>query len=136
MNVIALDYGTKRIGLAWMQSGLDVVLPFGIIANKDIETTMKEIVSLIKEEHINLLIIGLPVTLEDGTENSNTKRVRAFADILKKHISIPIEFVDERLSSFEADEMGGSASRDEKAAMVILSTYKDMSNTSESTNLP
>ncbi len=125
MNVIALDYGTKRIGLAWMQSGLDVVLPFGIIANKDIETTMKEIVSLIKEEHINLLIIGLPVTLEDGTENSNTKRVRAFADILKKHISIPIEFVDERLSSFEADEMGGSASRDEKAAMVILSTYKE-----------
>lgn len=125
MNVIALDYGTKRIGLAWMQSGLDVVLPFGIIANKDIETTMKEIVSLIKEEHINLLIIGLPVTLEDGTENSNTKRVRAFADILKKYISIPIEFVDERLSSFEADEMGGSASRDEKAAMVILSTYKE-----------
>lgn len=126
MNILAIDYGTKRIGLAWMQSGLDVVLPFGVIANSANKTaTIKELVGVIKQERIDRIVMGLPFTLENGSENAHTKRIRAFVDELKKHTDIPIEFIDERLSSFEADEMGGAASRDEKAAMVILSTYQE-----------
>ncbi len=126
MNILGLDYGSKRIGLAWMQSGLDVVLPFGVIGNSvNKAATIKELVAVIKSEKIDMVVMGLPFTLEDGSENAHTKRVRAFATELKKEIAIPIEFIDERLSSFEADEMGGAATRDEKSAMVILSSYKE-----------
>lgn len=126
MNILGIDYGTKRIGLAWMQSGLDVVLPFGVIANSDNKLlAIKEIVALVKEEKIDRIVMGLPFTLEDGSENAHTRRVRAFAEALKKEVGMEIEFIDERLSSFEADEMGGEASRDEKSAMVILGTYKE-----------
>ena len=121
MNILAIDYGDKRIGLAWMQTGLDVILPYGLI-----EGGIKELVILIKKEHIDKLVIGLPIGLE-SQENMNTKKVRKFADKLKKETNLPIEFVDERFSSAQADNMGGETSRDEKAAMVILQSYLDKS---------
>jgi len=129
MNILGIDYGQKNIGLAWMQEGLDVVLPFGVIQvekNKEqaIDQQIKELKTLIEEQNIGIVVIGLPLTLEDGAENGNTQRVRAFGDSVKKKIGLPVTYVDERLTSFEADQMGGDASRDEKAAMVILQTYK------------
>ncbi len=120
MNILAIDYGQKNIGLAWMQTGLDVVLPYGIIAEKDPSNKVKKIADLIRQESIDTVVIGLPLTLEDGSENKNT----AFGDALEQEAGITPIFVDERLSSFEADQMGGDASRDEKAAMVILKTYQ------------
>ena len=120
MNILAIDYGDKRIGMAWAQTGLDVILPYGLIKGG-----VKELVSLIKKEHIDKLVVGLPVGLESQEENMNTKKVRKFADKLKKETGLPIEFVDERFSSAQADSMGGEVSRDEKAAMVILQTYLD-----------
>ncbi len=118
MNILGIDYGKKRIGLAWVQEGLDVVLPYGVVENID------ELVKLIKEEKINKLVVGLPVGL-DGGENENTKRVREFADKLKNNTGLAVEFEDERFSSAQADSMGGDVSRDEKAAMVILQSYLD-----------
>jgi len=117
MNILAIDHGKKRIGLAWVQEGLDVVLPYGVI-----EGGVEELVKLIKSENINKLVVGLPIGL-DGKENQNTKRVREFADELKKKVNLPIEFVDERFTSRQADNMGGDVSRDEKSAMLILQSY-------------
>lgn len=119
MNIIGIDYGKKRIGLAWVQEGLDVVLPYGIVGN------VEELIKLVKKEKIDKLVIGLPIGLDGRQENENTQRVREFAEKLKKEIDLPIEFVDERFSSAEADSMGGEVSRDEKAAMVILQSYLD-----------
>lgn len=124
MNILGIDFGTKYIGLSWMQEGLDVVLPYGRLVNTTFQPIPTELINLIQQEHITGVVLGLPLTLEDGSENANTKRVRAFAKELHALTKLPIFFVDERLSSFQADDMGGSASRDEKAAMVILETYK------------
>lgn len=118
MNLLAIDYGKKRIGLAWCQAGLDVVLPYGVVGSLD------EVVNLIKKEGIDKLVIGMPTGL-DGKKNENTKKVHKFAADLRERIDLPIEFVDERFSSRQADNMGGDASRDEKAAMVILQSYLD-----------
>ena len=119
MNILAVDYGTKNIGLAWAQIGLGVVLPYGVIKDKNLD----ELVKLIKKENIDKVIIGLPFGLKEK-ENENTKKIRKFADDLKKIINIPIEFEDERFSSQAADRMeGGGASRDEKSAMIILQGY-------------
>lgn len=123
MNILAIDFGTKRIGLAWMQSGVDVVLPFGVIADTSNKTRAKQLVDLIKEEKIDLLVVGLPVGVDGPKENFNTARVRAFVEEIRREVTIPIEFVDEAFTSAEADDMGGSASRDEKAAMLILQDY-------------
>ncbi len=124
MNILAIDYGTKNIGLAWVQIGLGIVLPYGKIANEDKKNGLKKLVELIKKENIDKIIIGLPLGL-DGSENKNTERVRSFADEIKKEISISVEFITEIFSSQAGDRMGAGVSRDEKAAMVILQSYLD-----------
>ncbi|MEK7681137.1 MAG: Holliday junction resolvase RuvX [Patescibacteria group bacterium] len=123
MNFLAIDFGTKNIGLAWAQEGIDVVLPFGIIKNSD--KTSDDLPNLIKKEKIDKVIIGLPTGL-DGSETVNTARVREFARILEDAIGFKIEFVNEMFSSQMADRSGAEgASRDEKSAMTILRSYLD-----------
>ncbi len=117
MNVLGVDYGRKRIGLAWLQTGLDVVLPYGVAHS------FEELVKLIKEEKVDKVVFGLPLTLEEMSENPNTKRIRKFADEIKKETGVEIDFADERLTTAEAMQMGGDATLDEKAAMLILQTY-------------
>lgn len=108
-----------------MQVGLDVILPYGVVQKKPDESVPKELVNLIKEERINKVVIGLPLGME-GEENMNTKRVRRFGDELQKQIDVPIEFMDERFTTHEASRMGGTASLDEKSAMLILEMYQEL----------
>jgi len=122
MNILGVDFGTKRIGLAWVHKELGVVLPYGQIRGKDKEEMMLNLAKFIKEERIDKVVFGLPLNLE-GQESPNSRRVRAFVDGLKKNINVPVDFYDERYSSFAADQMGGEATRDEKAAMIILTDY-------------
>ncbi|HBB38377.1 MAG: hypothetical protein UV82_C0009G0018 [Candidatus Magasanikbacteria bacterium GW2011_GWD2_43_18] len=119
MNILAIDFGQKRIGLAWLQPGIDIVLPFGVIAYEKWKT---ELPALIESEGIQNIVIGNPLGM-DGGENENTKRVQDFVDELSAMIAVPIELYDERFSSKQADAMGGTATRDEKSAMVILQSY-------------
>ncbi len=122
MNILGVDFGTKRIGLAWVNKELGVVLPYGQIRGADREEMMLKLAKFIKEEKIDKVVFGLPLSLE-GEESSNSRRVREFVDELKKNINVPVDFYDERYSSFAADQMGGDATRDEKAAMIILQDY-------------
>lgn len=122
MNILGVDFGTKRIGLAWVNKELGVVLPYGQIRGVDREEMMLKLAKFIKNEKIDKVVFGLPLTLE-GQESSNSRRVRAFVDDLNKNINVPVDFYDERFSSFGADQMGGEASRDEKSAMIILQDY-------------
>lgn len=119
MNILGVDYGQKRVGLAWVQEGLDVVLPYGVIQH---DMWKEELTKLIQEERIQKVVIGNPLSMI-GESTENTKRVQAFADELEALVDIDIEFYDERFSSQQADSMGGDATRDEKAAMVILQGY-------------
>lgn len=122
MNILGVDFGTKRIGLAWVNKDLGVVLPYGQIRGKDREEMLLNLAKFIKEEKIDKVVFGLPLTL-GGQESPNSRRVRTFVDELKKIINVQVDFYDERLSSFAADQMEGEASRDEKAAMIILTDY-------------
>ncbi|MFA7245461.1 MAG: Holliday junction resolvase RuvX [Candidatus Magasanikbacteria bacterium] len=125
MNILGVDYGKKRIGLAWLQTGLDVILPFGLVIEKTREEQLKKIASIIKEERIDKVVFGFPLTLEDMTENQNTNRIKKFAEDLYLLTKKDFEFVDERLTTAEARTMDGDASLDEKSAMLILKTYLD-----------
>ena len=125
MNILGIDYGKKRIGLAWLQTGLDIILPFGLVQEKTREEQLKKLASIIKEENIDKVVFGWPITLEDMTENENTERIKKIADDLHKMTGKEFEFVDERLTTAEAKAMEGDASLDEKAAMLILKTFLD-----------
>lgn len=122
MNFLAIDYGTKNIGLARASSNMDLVLPFGSVENSDYQLAIKKLAGIIKSENIDNVIIGLPAGL-DGSENKNTIKVRNFADDLKKEITASVEFMTEIFSSQAGDRMVGGVSRDEKAAMVILQSH-------------
>lgn len=124
MNVLAIDYGKKRIGLAWADTEVGVVMPFGTIQQSDFGLQTSAIADVVKREKIDQIIIGLPIGL-DGKENKNTQKVREFCDILKSEVRVPIATIDERFTSAEAARLEGDASIDEKAAMIILQTYLD-----------
>jgi putative holliday junction resolvase len=122
MNILGVDFGTKKIGLAWVQEAMGVVLPYGLIEG---DNKVADLAQLIKDEKIDLVVFGLPKNTDDdsGEETKNEKRVKAFAKELESEVSVKITFADESFSSAEADAMEGEASRDEKSAMVILQEY-------------
>jgi putative Holliday junction resolvase len=124
MNILAIDFGTKRIGLAWADTTLGVVLPYGLIEQESMAKKVSELVALLKKEHIDQIIIGFPLNLKGG-ENKNTERIKRFVFDLQKETTIPVEYVDERFSSFGADSIGDGVSRDERSAMFILEGYLD-----------
>ncbi len=121
MNILALDYGRKRIGIAWVDTGINVVLPLGVVENTG-DAVYAKLADLIKKENANTVVVGLPTGM-DGSENENTKNIRAFGETLQQSITTAVVFFDERFSSRQADAMGNGVSRDEKSAMVILEGY-------------
>lgn len=120
MQILAIDFGTKNIGLAWCDTGIGVVFPFGIIKSEDRDKAKRELEDFVKKERVEVLVIGLPLSL-DGTENKNTERIRDFASSLD--LKCKVEFFDERFTSSQADRSQGGASRDEKSAMILLESY-------------
>ncbi len=119
MNILAIDFGTKNLGLAWVGSGVDVVLPYGRVEAENWKT---ELPTLIAEEKIGTVVVGIPYG-PDGEETKNSERVRSFIRELALLISVPIETIDESFTTREAQSMEGDASLDEKSAMLILSDY-------------
>lgn len=122
MNILAIDYGTKRLGLAWSDTTLGVVLPYGIVEGDTLPRKVTALVNMLKKERIEKIVVGFPFGT-DGKENKNTERVQKFVYELQKHITIPVDYQDERFSSYGADSMGEGVSRDERSAMFILEGY-------------
>ena len=132
MKILGIDYGTKRMGLAWSDTTLGIVLPYGVVSVPSTqypvlsqkEKLFKKVIDLIKSEHLDKVVIGLPITLT-GQENQKTDNVQELAFEIQKHTGIPVEMCDERFSSQQADAVGAGVSRDEKSAMIILQSYLD-----------
>ncbi len=116
MNILAIDVGEKRIGLAWVNTTIGVVLPFGVVK------TVEELAKLINGESMDVIVVGVPFSMTGG-ETEHTIKIRSFAKTLSEKIGMGVEFFDERFSSKQADAMGGSVTRDEKSAMIILQSY-------------
>jgi putative Holliday junction resolvase len=90
---LAIDFGTKRIGLAVSKGTLAV--PLVVLPNQD--DLFDELIRIIQEEEIKKIIVGL-------SENEMAIKTREFAEELKKKIDIPIVFSDETLSSQEVEK--------------------------------
>lgn len=121
MKILAIDFGTKTLGLAMTDTDLDIVFPFGTMGNFEPKIFLN-IKDLVLREDFEKIVMGLPLGMS-GEETAATVRVREFATKLETELAMPVVFEDERFSSHEADRMGGEASRDEKSAMIILEQY-------------
>ncbi len=121
MKILAIDFGTKTLGLAMTDTDLDIVFPFGSMQNFEPKVFLN-IKDLVLKEDFEEIVFGLPLGM-NNEETEATGRVRAFAEKLKEHVEVPMHFVDERFSTHEANNMGGESSVDEKSAMIILETY-------------
>lgn len=101
MRYLAIDYGTKRTGLAICDAGETIASPLAVLHGQ--KELLKKITQIVQAESVDAIVLGLPLNMT-GSESSQTKLVLKFAERLKDHISIPVHLQDERLSSFSAEE--------------------------------
>ncbi|MEI6331722.1 MAG: Holliday junction resolvase RuvX [Pseudanabaena sp. ELA645] len=114
---LGLDVGRKRIGVAGCDRLGISVHGITTIIRKTWQEDMAELRSLVIERNIETLVVGLPYNM-DGTLGYQAKHVQKFAHGASKHLGLNVEFVDERLTSYEAEEMmrsQGISTRDNKA---------------------
>lgn len=133
MKYLAIDYGQKRTGIAVSDSGGSMAFPRRTIQMRTREAFFEELLALLEAEAPDALVIGLPVNL-DGEETLTTRQTRNFAKNLKKKTTLPIFWMEEALSSFEAEidlrQAGRSAAKsravlDQQAAVRILQSFLD-----------
>jgi putative Holliday junction resolvase len=133
MGLAALDVGDARIGVA-VSDDLGVsVRGIGVVRRQGGGHDLDAIARMLAPYEVSHLVLGLPLNM-DGTEGRQATRVRAFGDRVATHLGLPVEFWDERLTSFEAEDQlrrrGVKARRrralvDQVAAEVILRSYLD-----------
>ena len=120
MRILAIDYGTKRIGLAVSDESQTLAREFNILSPKKF---WQEIKKIILENEIIKIVLGLPLGLSGG-ETQKTKEVYEFKNKLSNLVNLPIELIDERFSSSMAKNLpGGSRNIDSLAAQIILQNY-------------
>ena len=128
MQIIAFDYGEKKIGVAVGQTSTNTSSPLQIIFNKDNKTNWVSISSLLDEWKPDLILLGKPLNM-DGSESEIMKKVDKFYKELKSIYDADIEFVDERLTTFEAREILKDEKQDNvdaHAAKILIDNWFDI----------
>ena len=132
-TVLAFDFGERRIGVAVGDTAVGIAHPLTRIDAADRQRRFAAIAALIEEWRPAQLVVGLPAHL-DGTEHEVSRLARKFARELSGRFGLPVEFVDERLTSVAAElslTAAGVAPRkrklrvDQVAAQEILQDYFD-----------
>lgn len=123
---MALDYGTKRIGLASGDLEVKIAFPRGVIENKGIDFVIERVLALSEELDVKNIIIGLPLSMkEEQKPNKILSEIDNLSELLSKN-GLKVFLVDERLSSFEASNLTGQKFKiDAHAAQIILQRYFD-----------
>ena len=123
-TLLAFDYGTKKLGVALGTSLLRQARPLDIILEPTRVGRFNRISALIDTWQPERLVVGLALAT-DGTDQYATNRCRRFAHQLEGRYRLPVELVDERGSSLQAQRIAGNAPDDALAAAIILQRYFD-----------
>lgn len=100
-TILAFDYGTLNIGVAVGQTLTRTANELPSLKAKDGIPDWEAVTKLLAEWKPHLLVVGLPLNM-DGTESELATRARKFANRLHGRFGLPVEMVDERLSTFSA----------------------------------
>ncbi|MEL0168923.1 MAG: Holliday junction resolvase RuvX [Pseudomonadaceae bacterium] len=131
-RAMAFDYGTRQIGVAVGQTLTGSAEPLTNLRARDGVPDWDQIARLIREWEPNVLVVGLPLNM-DGSASDMSERAARFARRLNGRFQLPVETVDERLSTFEAKQHLKSQGRtpssyrddpvDSLAAALLLQTW-------------
>ncbi|MDR2396718.1 MAG: Holliday junction resolvase RuvX [Puniceicoccales bacterium] len=136
---IGIDYGSKRIGLSWGTLDLGVAVPIQAITDyTSLSQVLAQLRRVMDEKGCDAFVIGLPLHM-NGQAGTRVKEVEQFSVLLRQHFSLPIHFVDERLSTYTAKCLVGlkkvsikkekqqkrSGIVDSRAASIILQDFLD-----------
>lgn len=132
-TVLAFDFGERRIGVAVGEHLINSANPLTTIDSESNEVRFAAITALINEWQPKLLVVGLPLSLDDS-ENAVTQLCKKFARRLNGRFNLPVILIDERYSSAEASNLlnqtgikgrAQKAMLDQIAAQTILQSYFD-----------
>lgn len=128
---MGVDYGDKRIGIAFTDPLNIICSPFEVYKNVGEEDALGHLTKLIKEYNVDEVAMGLPLNM-DGTEGERAIKHRLFGEKLAQISGVQVHFIDERLTSAEAEDyLIQSGVRREKrkeiidkiAAQIILQSF-------------
>ncbi len=135
MRLLCLDLGERRIGLAISDPGGTLATPLGFILRTRLRTDIARVLEQTGEWQAEGIVVGLPLSL-NGRVGPQAKRVQGFIRALKAATSLPVETMDERYSTAQAERLLRQAGRqpsrhkgdvDAAAATVILQEFLDQS---------
>ena len=141
-RLLALDLGTKRIGVAVSDELQFTVRAHCVIERASWKKVLKQIVSLLEEFDAVALVLGLPYNT-DGTESDMSREARRLARNFSLSLSVPVLLQDERLTSYDAkgylwktglSEKEAREKVDSHAAAIILSDFIELRNQMEREN--
>lgn len=130
-RIVALDVGTKTIGVAVTDALRMMAHPVCTLARQGVRRDTERIVELIREREVDHVVVGLPLEL-DGAEERPARLARQIGAAVGEATGLPISYVDERFTSVEAERrlIDARVSRarrkeiiDQAAAIVILEAY-------------
>ena len=128
---LAIDYGSKRVGLAISDPTKKIAKAYKTITNDSLDALLYCIKNEIKKNNVEKIILGLPIGM-NGKNTSQTELVLKFNDMLKNFLSIPVVLEDERLTSLHAKKSlvfqgfkttSNKENIDSTAAALLLQNY-------------
>jgi putative pre-16S rRNA nuclease len=122
VKVLALDFGSARTGVAVSDPTGTVARPVGIVDDAASERGIARVVELAREEGVELIVVGLPITLrgEHGAQAAETER---FVESLRAATDLPVQSFDERFTTKLAGATQTKAPEDAAAAAHLLTSY-------------
>lgn len=127
MKILGIDYGDRKIGLAFGESSAHVAVPLEVIVNEG-EKTFSDLKTLVEQEDIECIVVGVP--LSQGNHSSvQLEKTRSFIKTLSETVKVPVHEEDESFTSVESirlqQEFQAQADEDALAAMLIVQSYID-----------
>jgi putative Holliday junction resolvase len=133
MRVLAIDHGTKRMGIALSDETATIAQPLEFIPAEPFNDFLARLKQLIVDKQVDQILIGMPRNM-DGSYGPAALKVQEFVAVLKETIAVPIKTWDERLTSAQANRMliQADVRRDKRkqrvdaaAAAILLQSYLD-----------
>lgn len=126
MRILGIDYGDKKIGLAFGDSDARVAVPLDVVSNAGDET-IRVFSERVKSENIDVIVVGVPLSVGGHHGPQQLEKTREFIRALKSSVAIPVEEVDESYTTAESirlqKEEGSKAQEDALAAMLIVREF-------------
>ncbi len=128
MRLLGIDYGDKKIGLAFGDSDVKVAVPLDVVPNLG-DATVQVFAKRVKSDGVDVIVVGVPLSTGGHHSSVQLEKTRAFIKKLEGVVSIPVVEEDESYTTAESIrlqmEEGSQAEEDALAAMLILQAYMD-----------